>query len=66
MSKRKQHFDKIAEYKERFQNLPTEKIRLRLRSCALIKEAAIALREILEERESTQDEIETIFDSNTN
>jgi hypothetical protein len=53
MGKRDHHFAKVAEYKERFRHLPTETIRDRLRDFGggLYKEAAIALREVLEERE---------------
>ena len=48
------HFSKVAEYRERFENLPTEKI-IRLYSHTMIKEAAIAYREILEERDAWDD-----------
>ena len=51
MTKQQKYFEKVAEYKERFRTLPTETIRLRLASVPLIKEAAIALREVLEDRE---------------
>ncbi len=47
----RKHFEEVAEYKARFQNPPTEEVRKRLNFGSLIKEAAIALREILEERE---------------
>ncbi len=50
MGKRDKYFEKIAEYKERFQNLPTQKLHDRLTSGKLIREAAIALRELIDER----------------
>lgn len=51
MGKREKHFEKVAEYKARFENLPTEKLRERLSFGKLIKEAAIAYRELIEERD---------------
>lgn len=51
MGKRDKYFEKISEYKARFEKLPTEKIREMLSHGKLIKEAAIAYREILDERE---------------
>lgn len=51
MNKQERYFQKIAEYKERFRHFSTEKIRHRLLNGYLYKEAAIALRELLEERE---------------
>ena len=51
MGKREKHFEKVAEYKARFEKLFTEKIREMLSHGKLIKEAAIAYRELLEERE---------------
>lgn len=50
MGKRKWHFERIAEFKERFRDLSTEQIQQRLNTGMLQKEAAIALRELLEER----------------
>jgi hypothetical protein len=52
VGKRERRFQKVAEYKERFRDLSTEMIRYRLNEfgSALDKEAAIALRELLEER----------------
>lgn len=52
--KRERHFERVAGYKEQFQRLSTEVIRYRLINLgtALYKEAAIALRELLEEREA--------------
>lgn len=50
MGKREHRFATIAEYKARFYSLPTEKLQARLASNVLYKEAAIAIREILEER----------------
>ena len=50
MSKRDHHFAKVQEYKERFSKQTTESLVLRLSGFRLIKEAAIAAREVLEER----------------
>ncbi len=57
MGKRHRHFEKVAEYKERFRQLSTEMIRTRLNNfgTSLYKEAAIALRELLEERSQESD-----------
>ena len=52
MGKRERHFERIAEFKDRFRPLSTETIRRRLNVGMLQKEAAVALRELLEERES--------------
>jgi hypothetical protein len=51
MSKQEQYFRKIAEYKERFRKLPTETLKGRLGSGFLYKEAAIAIQELMEEKE---------------
>ncbi|WP_310482114.1 hypothetical protein [Chamaesiphon sp. VAR_48_metabat_403] len=51
MSKQEQYFRKIAECKERLRKLSTETLRGRLGSGFLYKEAAIAIRELIEERE---------------
>ena len=51
MGKRDQRFERIAEFRERFRQLPTDTIRRRLNTGMLQPEAAIALREVLEERE---------------
>ena len=50
MNKRARHFERIAEYRERFSSTPTETLVKRHRFGSLIKEAQIAIREILEER----------------
>ena len=50
MRKRDRHFLKVQDYKERFIKLPAETLVLRLNGHRLIKEAAIAAREVLEER----------------
>ena len=50
MSKRDHHFLKIREYKERFSKQTSEALKTRLRDHTLIKEPAIAAREILAER----------------
>ena len=56
MGKRERHFERVARYREQFRRLSTEVIRYRLINfgTALHKEAAIALRELLEEREGGQ------------
>jgi hypothetical protein len=68
MSKQKEYFRKIAEYKARFRNVQTEILKVRLldHHNILSKEALIALREVLEERnqqeleESSRDKIRLI------
>jgi hypothetical protein len=50
MNKRARNFDRIAEYRERFRSTPTEKLVQRYQFGSLIKEAQIAIREVLEER----------------
>ena len=52
-NKRDTYFDKINEYKIRFEKLETEDLKQRLNNGALIKEAAIAIRKLIEERESS-------------
>jgi hypothetical protein len=54
MKKQQRHFSKVEEYRERFEKLPTEKI-IGLFSDTLIKEAAIAYRESLQERGAWDD-----------
>ena len=56
MSKQEHYFRKIAEYKERFRNLSIEMLKGRLSSGFLYKEAAIAIRELIEEREQLLEE----------
>lgn len=53
MGKRDQHFEKVADFKAKFAHLSTEMIRYRLANfgTGMAKEAAIALRQLLEERE---------------
>jgi hypothetical protein len=50
MSKRDKDLQNIEIFKERFRHLDSEKIRKRLTSWTLVKEAAIALNEVLKER----------------
>jgi len=53
MSKRNTYFERVKAFKDRFQRGPTEELETRLNSGnALVKEAAIALREVLDERAS--------------
>lgn len=52
MSKRDKHFEKVQEYKDRFRLMSLESLRERANSPSLFKEAAIALRELIAERES--------------
>ena len=49
-NKRDIYFDKINEYKTRFEKLDTDSLKKRLNTGSLIKEAAIAIRQIIEER----------------
>jgi hypothetical protein len=49
-SKRAQYFGRVKKYKGRFTDLPSEVLRSRLERGSLYKEAAVASREILEER----------------
>ncbi len=53
MRKREHYFQKVEEYKQRFRSLSTEAIKYRLNEFGgvLYKEARIALRQLLEERE---------------
>jgi hypothetical protein len=51
VNKRARYFEKIAEFLERFRDLPTETLRSRLATGTLQKEAVVALRELLEERQ---------------
>lgn len=53
--KRQRHFQKVEEYKERFRKESSEVLRKRTTMVPLIKEAAIAIREILEERQRAAD-----------
>ena len=61
MSKRQQYFERIAEFKQRFENLPTDILKERITTGSLQKEAAIAIRELLEERKENLSHKTTIF-----
>lgn len=50
MSKKDRDLNRIEEFKERFCHLDSEKIRKRLTSWTLVKEAAIALKKVLKDR----------------
>jgi len=50
MSKRDRDLQRVEVFKERFRHLDSEKIRKRLTSLSLVKEAAIALKEVLKDR----------------
>ena len=50
-SKRVQYFEKVKKYKERFAELPSAELRTRLSIGSLFKEASVAIREILKERD---------------
>ena len=52
MGKKQRRFETIAKYKERFSDLTIEKLKQRLSNGSLYKEAAIAIRELLEEKSS--------------
>ena len=56
VTKRNHHFQRIAEFKERFMNLPTATLVERANSGVLQKEAAIAIRELLEERRNSSEQ----------
>ena len=49
-SKRAQYFARVEKYKERLSDESSDVLRKRLAHGALFKEAAVAIREILEER----------------
>lgn len=53
-SRRQHDFDKVNEYKERFRRESSDHLRQRLTTGSLLKEAAVAMREILEERAKTE------------
>ncbi len=53
--KRQRYFDEIATFKARFSDLPTESLKARLADGRLMKAAAVALRELIEEREPRPD-----------
>ena len=55
MTKQQAYFAKVAEYKERFRQWPTEQLRVHLAGGTLYKEAAVAAREVLEERQASGD-----------
>ena len=55
MNKQARHFAQVAEYRERFRQLPTSVLRARLAGGSLYREAAIALREVIAEREAAGD-----------
>lgn len=57
MEKRKKHFEKIEKVKERLKNVPTETLRLRLSGGYLLKEGAIAVREVITERELSEKQL---------
>ncbi|WMW80075.1 hypothetical protein RF679_15685 [Undibacterium cyanobacteriorum] len=50
MPKQEKYFAKVEEFKVRFRLLATEEIRRRQSQGSLVKEAAVAYREILKER----------------
>ena len=51
MSKHQRDLKKIDEYRERFRDLSIEQIEKRLSFDSLVKEAAIALKQLLKEKE---------------
>ena len=61
MGTRGNQFAKIAEFRARFANVQSERLRERLNFGALQKEAAITIRQLLEERVVNQDSATTIF-----
>jgi hypothetical protein len=50
MTKQEQYFAKVAEFMERFRLLRSEEIRHRLVQTPLTKEAAVAYKQVLQER----------------
>jgi len=52
MNKQQRSFKQIETYKNRFRRLETNVIRKRMTESSLIKEAEIALKQVLEEREN--------------
>jgi hypothetical protein len=54
MTKHERDLKRIAEYKMRFLRLPTKTLLARLNFGDLIKEAQIAIRQVLDERERNQ------------
>ena len=63
-SKRERHFASVAEFKTRFEKMSTGDLERRLRDFPLVKEAAIACRELLEERRSAALRSDTGGDAN--
>lgn len=61
MKKKDQYFFKISEYKERLKDLSLEQLRTRQSTGYLYKEAAIALRELIEEKESNGEKGTDLF-----
>ena len=51
MTKQQAYFEKVAEFRERFRLIATEDLRTHLARGPLVKEAAVAIREILAERD---------------
>ena len=50
-SKKDRHFERVERYKERYRQWDSEKLRTLATKGPLIKEAAIALQEVLQERD---------------
>jgi hypothetical protein len=50
VTKRDRHFAQVELFKQRFTEVPTEVLKERLAAGILVKEAAIAAREVIEER----------------
>ena len=55
MTKRRTFSDRVAEMKDRLKTLSTDELRARLMSATVTKEAAIACRDLLNERDSSAD-----------
>ena len=53
-TKTQKYFQKVQEYKDRFQNMTVEKLRQKERTGYLIKEAAVAIRKLIEEKQKSK------------
>ena len=55
MSKRAADLERIREYKERFRSMSLDHLQRRLATGALYKEAAVAIRQLIEEKQKVAD-----------
>ena len=54
MGKREKYFEKVAEFKARFAELTNDQLERKLAVGSLVKEASVAVRELLRERAEQQ------------